>query len=201
MNPSRFEHEFYQRPALLVAKDLLGTVLVHKTKAGITKGKIVEVEAYMGSLDKAAHSYKNIITPRTEILYGEGGFAYVYLIYGMYHCMNVVCNVVDKPECVLIRALEPLEGIDLMKERRKTDKILNLCSGPGKLSSAMGITKEQNGFNLSADIFYIEKSTDKAEDIEIETSKRINIGYAEEAIEYPWRFMLKDNKFVSYRKV
>lgn len=197
MNPFRFEHNFYQRPALLVARDLLGSLLVHETKEGITKGKIVEVEAYMGSLDKAAHSYKNVKTPRTEIMYGEGGFAYVYLIYGMYYCMNVVCNVVDKPECVLIRALEPLEGIDLMKARRKTDKILNLCSGPGKLSSAMGITKEQNGCNLSGDVFYIEPAIERVQDIDIETSKRINIGYAEEAIDYPWRFTIKDNKFVS----
>lgn len=197
MNLLRFEHEFYQRPALLVAKELLGAILVHETKEGIIKGKIVEVEAYMGSLDKAAHSYKNIKTPRTEILYGEGGFAYVYLIYGMYYCMNVVCNMVDKPECVLIRALEPLEGIDLMKERRKTDKMLNLCSGPGKLCSAMGITKEQNGNNLSGDSFYIQQPVEKFQDIEIETSKRINIGYAEEAIEYPWRFTIKDSKFIS----
>lgn len=187
--------EFYQRNAIEVAKDLLGLVLVHKTEQGITKGKIVEVEAYMGTIDAAAHSYKTK-SPRTNVQYQEGGYAYVYLIYGMYYCMNIVTNKPDVPEVVLLRALEPLEGIDLMKERRKTDKLLNLCSGPGKLCTAMAIDKSTYGMDLCGDTFYLE-IPESRENIDVEASKRINIDYAGEAKDYLWRFTIKGNKFIS----
>lgn len=108
--------EFYNRNALIVAQEVLGKVLVHNTNEGITKGKIVEVEAYNGTIDKAAHSYKNLYTDRTKIQYGEGGYAYVYLIYGMHICMNIVVNKPKMPEVLLIRALEPVYGLDLMKK-------------------------------------------------------------------------------------
>ncbi len=126
------------------------------TKEGVTKGKIVEVEAYMGAEDKAAHSYKNLCSKRTKIQYGEGGYAYVYLIYGMYICMNVVTNLKDIPEVLLIRALEPVDGIELMKKRRKNAAIKNLCNGPEKLSQAMGITKDSYGEDLCGDTLYLE---------------------------------------------
>lgn len=198
----KINREFYQRTALEVGKDLLGLILVHETKEGITKGRIVETEAYMGVVDKASHSYGNRKSVRTQIQYKEGGFAYIYLIYGMYSCMNVVCNKEDIPEAVLIRGLEPIEGIELMKKRRNTERILNLCSGPGKLCEAMGITREQYGMDLCGSRLYIEKGDfirDKDEETQIEQSKRINIDYAEEAKDYEWRFTIKNNKFISKR--
>jgi DNA-3-methyladenine glycosylase len=188
--------EFYQRNAIDVARDLLGLILVHETTEGITKGKIVEVEAYMGTQDQAAHSYKNIKSPRTLIQYGEGGFAYIYLIYGMHYCMNIVCNTVNHPEVVLIRALEPIDGIDIMKLRRNTDKVTNLCNGPGKLCMAMGIDKGNYGMDLCGNQLYLEQP-EKKEDTEITASKRINIDYAGEAKDYLWRFTFKGNSFIS----
>lgn len=196
----KMKRDFYQRTGLELGKDLLGLILVHETEKGITKGRIVETEAYMGPIDKAAHSYGNRKSIRTQIQYKEGGFAYIYLIYGMHSCMNVVCNIEGIPESVLIRSLEPVEGIELMKERRNTDKILNLCSGPGKLCQAMGITREHYGMDLCGDKLYIEEpelTGDIGNSFEIEQSKRINIDYAEEAKDFEWRFTIKGSKFVS----
>ncbi len=194
----KINRDFYQRTAIEVAQDLLGLVIVHETEEGITKGKIVEVEAYMGSLDAAAHSFKNTRSPRTEIQYSEGGYAYIYLIYGMYYCMNIVTNTINKPEVVLLRALEPIEGFDLMSQRRKTDKLLNLCSGPGKLCTAMGINKVNYGMDLCGNQLYLE-TTQHKEPIEIVASKRINIDYSGEAKDYLWRYTIKDNKFASVK--
>lgn len=192
----KLDREFYQRNALEVGKDLLGLVLVHESEDGIVKGKIVEVEAYMGKEDKAAHSYKDNPIGRTRIQYGEGGYAYIYMIYGMHYCMNVVTNHKDKPEAILIRGIEPLEGIDIMKKRRGIDNIKNLCNGPGKLCAAFGITNFNYGMDLCGNTLYIEKPVvnDK---FEIQLSKRINIDYAEEAVDYLYRFTIKDNKYVS----
>lgn len=196
MKAIKVKRGFYQRNALEVAPELLGLILVHKSSEGITKGKIVEVEAYLGTIDAAAHSYKNIRSPRTTIQYGVGGYAYIYLIYGMHYCMNIVTNKVNVPEVVLIRALEPVDGIELMKQRRGSDKIKNLCSGPGKLCQAMGINKSHYGMDLCKGTLYLE--TPKIhERLEIETSKRINIDYAGEAKDYLWRYTIKDNPFIS----
>ena len=137
----KLSREFYERDTLLVARELLGKHLVRNTPEGMTIGKIVETEAYIGPDDAAAHTFRSLRSKRTEVAFGPGGFAYVYLIYGMYHCFNIVANVAEKPEVVLIRALEPVDGLELMMKRRKTDKIKNLCSGPGKLCVAMDITK------------------------------------------------------------
>lgn len=192
----KLKRDFYNRDGLTVSEELLGKTLVHITEEGITKGKIVEVEAYMGAMDKAAHSYGNLRSERTKIQYGEGGYAYVYLIYGMHICMNIVANREAIPEAILIRALEPLEGIELMKKRRKTDNIKLLCNGPGKLSQAMGITKENYGDNLCGETLYLEDGI-VIQKNEILQSKRINIDYAEEARDYLWRFTIKDNPYVS----
>lgn len=192
----KLKRDFYNRDALTVSEELLGKTLVHITEEGITKGKIVEVEAYMGAQDKAAHSYGNLRSERTKIQYGEGGYAYVYLIYGMHICMNIVANREAIPEAILIRALEPLEGIELMKKRRKTDNIKLLCNGPGKLSQAMGITKENYGDNLCGETLYLEDGIVIPKS-KILKSKRINIDYAEEAKDYLWRFTIKDNPYVS----
>ncbi len=188
--------DFYNRDVLTVAEELLGKVLVHVTPEGVTKGRIVEVEAYDGAVDKAAHSYPNLRTGRTEVQFGQGGYAYVYLIYGMYHCMNIVVNTEGKPEVVLLRALEPVEGIGLMKRRRGTDKIRQLCSGPGKLTQAMGITREHYGHDLCSGDLYLEDGPAVPEE-QILRTKRINIDYAEEAREFLWRFAEKDSPYVS----
>lgn len=192
----KLKRDFYNRDALTVSEELLGKTLVHITEEGITKGKIVEVEAYMGAQDKAAHSYGNLYSERTKIQYGEGGYAYVYLIYGMHICMNIVANKEAIPEAILIRSLEPLEGIELMKKRRKTDNIKLLCNGPGKLSQAMGITKENYGDDLCGETLYLEDGVVIPKS-KILKSKRINIDYAEEARDYLWRFTIKDNPYVS----
>lgn len=193
----KIKRDFYTRETLDVAKELLGSIIVHKTPEGITKGRIVEVEAYLGPKDAAAHSYKKN-SSRTEIQYGEGGYAYIYLIYGMYYCMNIVTNKINISEAILIRALEPVEGIELMKQRRKTDKLYNLCSGPGKLCMAMGIDKNNYGMDLCGEQLYLESSkTNK--DFIIEASKRINIDYSGEAKDYLWRYTIKDNKFLSVK--
>lgn len=188
--------EFYNRNALIVAQEVLGKVLVHNTNEGITKGKIVEVEAYNGTIDKAAHSYKNLYTDRTKIQYGEGGYAYVYLIYGMHICMNIVVNKPKMPEVLLIRALEPVYGLDLMKKRRNITDVKSLCNGPGKLSKAMGIDKSNYGTDLCDDVLYLEDAPSLPKE-KIITTKRINIDYAEEAKDFLWRFIIKDNPFVS----
>ncbi len=187
---------FYTDDVLEVAQKLLGKVLVHETPDGITKGRIVEVEAYNGLNDKAAHSYPNLCTERTKIQFCEGGYAYIYFIYGIYHCMNIVTGKANEPQAVLLRALEPVEGMELMKRRRKTDRILNLCSGPGKLCQAMGITKEQYGSDLCKSTLYLEDAAPVSKEDILQT-KRINVDYAEEAKDFLWRYVIRDNPFVS----
>lgn len=192
----KLTQEFYERDTLIVVKELLGKYLVHKTTEGTTVGKIVEVEAYIGPEDRAAHSYQGKRTARTEVMFGPGGYAYVYLIYGMYYCFNIVTNKINCPEAILIRALEPVEGIELMKHRRKKEKINNLCSGPGKLCTAMGICKEQNGQSLTSKTLFL---SDEGSILEknIVATPRINIDYAGEAKDYLWRFSILGNPFVS----
>lgn len=198
----KLERDFYERETLEVARNLLGKYLVHNTDTGRTVGKIVEVEAYKGSNgsnDTASHAYNEKYTSRTKVMFGKGGHAYVYLIYGVYYCMNIVTNQENYPEAVLVRALEPIEGIDIMKIRRATDKTLNLCSGPGKLCQAMGITKEENEMDLCGERMYLLQGEAMSNE-NIVATPRINIDYAKEAREYPWRFIIKDSPFVSKGK-
>ena len=147
---------FYNRDSITVAKDLLGKVLVHKVDGKEYKGIIVEVEAYCGFDDKAAHSYGGKRTPRVEVMYGEPGFSYIYLIYGMYNCFNIVTGKNNQAQAVLIRALEPIEGIEIMQEYRKQSKIKMLCNGPGKLCQAFGINRALNGISLLKPPIYLE---------------------------------------------
>lgn len=188
--------EFYLKDANVVALELLGKLLVHKTAEGITSGIIVEVESYIGPKDKGSHAYLNKRTARTEIQFGVGGYAYIYTIYGLHSCFNIVTNVEEKPEVVLIRAIEPVDGIELMKQRRKTEKCQILCNGPGKLCEAMDITKKQYGFDLCSSQLYVEPYLD-IDKSKIMVSPRINIDYAEECKEYMWRYFIKNNPFVS----
>ena len=184
----KLNREFYRQSALIVARELIGKKLICHTEEGMTGGLIIETEAYMGATDAASHSYQNRRTKRTEAMFSDGGHAYIYLIYGMYLCFNVSTNVTDMPEAVLIRALEPTDGIELMKRRRHKQSLKDLCSGPGKLTQAMGISMEQYNIDLCGEELYIE-TTELTPDIE--TTKRINIDYAGEAADYLWRFVSK----------
>lgn len=182
----KLPREFYQRDGITVARELIGKKLVTNLSEGLTSGIIIETEAYMGAIDAASHAYKGK-TERTKIFYGAGGFVYVYLIYGMHICTNVVANVENIPEAVLIRALKPVDGVDLMKFRRGKNNLRELCSGPGKLSQALGITKNFYGADLCGEEIFIEP----AENLHFESTKRINIDYAGAATNYPWRFVAK----------
>ncbi|MFD3447247.1 DNA-3-methyladenine glycosylase [Microbacteriaceae bacterium 4G12] len=197
---------FYEGDTLDIAKRLLGHKLVHIVDGKKRSGYIVEVEAYKGPEDKAAHSYGGRRTERTEIMYGAPGHAYVYLIYGMYYCFNIITAPFGVPQGVLIRALEPVEGLEEMAISRfgqvelTKQQFKNLTNGPGKLCRALQITSEQKGLSLSSDELYIEL-VDSAHHLshtyELIAGPRINIDYAEEAIHYPWRFYFKGHPFVS----
>jgi DNA-3-methyladenine glycosylase len=184
------------RDAVSVARDLLGKKLV----SGETSGLIVETEAYAGSGDAACHSYKRSGPTgghRTNVMFGPGGYAYVYLIYGVYNCFNVVANTPGKPEAVLIRALEPREGTSIMEERRKTRDVKKLCGGPGRLCIALGITRAHYGMDLcSPGELYIAEGEPVSES-RILATPRINVDYAGEAALLPYRFILRDSGFLS----
>ncbi len=192
-------HSFYQTDAITLARCLLGKILVHESQDGITSGIIVETEAYSGPEDKAAHTFNNKRTPRTEIIFHDGGRAYIYLVYGMHYCLNITANTSEKPECVLLRALQPLSGIDIMQSRRRTSRLVNLCNGPGKLCSAMGITRELYGADLCGDELYILDS--ECSDVKIAASTRIGIDYAGEYYRNMlWRFYVDGSAYVSRGK-
>lgn len=185
--------QFFQQPTLQLARSLLGCLLVKETKEGLSAGYIVETEAYKGPHDRAAHSYGNRRTKRTEIMFGQAGRVYTYTMHT--HCLiNVVSAGIDEPEAVLIRALEPFAGIDLMKKRRPVDQMKNLTNGPGKLTKAMGITMEDYGRKLYEPPLYISEGKSPAE---IEQGTRIGIHNSGEARDYPWRFWVKGNLYVS----
>jgi DNA-3-methyladenine glycosylase len=184
---------FYDRPTVDVARDLLGKVLVHGPAAGI----IVETEAYLGGDDLAAHSARGV-TGRTRVLFGPPGHAYVYFIYGMHECLNLVCEPPGRPGCVLIRALEPAAGIELMRDRRPAArKDEDLASGPGKLTLAMGITRAQNGADVTRGSLVVRQPAEPRH-VEIAVTPRIGIT---KCADLPLRFVARGNRFVSGKKV
>jgi len=203
----KLPREFYLRPDTLeIARDLLGKLLVVPTATGErVSGMIVEAEAYLGAIDKAAHSYGNRRTKRTETMFALGGTVYIFFIYGMYFQFNVVAGEIDTPHAILIRAVEPFENVEIMRERRllknPTSKISdkNLTSGPGKLCIALGIDKSFNNADLLGEKVWLEDFRTFSAD-QIACGKRIGIDYAEEFAEKPWRFWVKDNAFVSRKK-
>lgn len=188
--------EFFLRPAAEVAPELLGKLLVHETPEGLTAGMITEVEAYAGPEDDGAHSYGGRLTERTRIQYGPGGYAYVFGIYGMHWCFNAVTAGPGKPEVVLVRSLEPVRGLELMRRRRGVEKAENLCTGPGKLCRAMGITKAQYGLDLCAKPLYIQDYQSVPPE-HIALSPRVNIDYAEKCRDYLWRYYIIGSRHVS----
>ena len=190
-------HAFFRQDTVELARKLLGCLLIHRTLDGVAGGMIVETEAYVGAIDKACHAYRNR-SERTEIMYHDGGYAYVYFIYGMHHCFNVVTGPEGEGNAVLIRALEPVIGLELMQRRRNTKSVRNLCSGPGKLCQALAITKNENGLDLCATDSPLRLIRYRhIPGAQIVATPRINVAYAEEAAAWPWRFYVKDNLYVS----
>ncbi len=193
------QRPFYEGDTITVAKDLLGKILVHESSQGTTTGRIVETEAYRGPEDQAAHSSGGRRTPRNEVMFGQKGYAYVYFIYGLYYCFNITAgNVAGKPEAVLLRALEPIDGKKIMAKRRGivAEKLVNLTSGPSRLCMAMGISKAQNKTDLTAPPLYIVNAPTIAENDIIEAT-RVGVDYAGEWKNKPWRFYIKESSFVS----
>ncbi|MDN5203777.1 DNA-3-methyladenine glycosylase [Fulvivirgaceae bacterium BMA10] len=193
---------FYQRENVVqISQQLLGKVLVTYIDGQYTSGIIVETEAYNGYNDLACHAHGKR-TNRTETMYSEGGMAYIYLCYGIHHLFNVVTNEKEKADAVLIRAIEPLEGLDIMISRRKKEKIdYKLTQGPGSLSQALGIHTSMMGTSLiNKKKIWIEDRDNKVSETQIVSSLRVGVGYAREDALLPWRFYLKENPWVSRRE-
>lgn len=185
------KRSFYDRETSQVARDLLGKVVVHGKAAGI----IVETEAYPGGDDLASHSARGL-TERTRVIFGPPGHAYIYFIYGMYECLNVVVGAPGNPGCVLVRALEPVDGIEIMRKRRPAArKLEDLASGPGKLTLALGITRAQYGADLTRGSLVVRQPAE-VRAIEILATPRIGIS---QCAERPLRFLIRGNRFVSGR--
>jgi DNA-3-methyladenine glycosylase len=199
IRPAPLPREFYtRRNTLLIARELLGRRLVVPAQDGArVSGIIVETEAYQGPEDKAAHSYGNRRTNRTETMFSIGGTAYVFFIYGMHYQFNVVTGAETIPHAVLVRALEPDEGIEWMQRRRPRRDDKNLTNGPGKLCQALGIDRSYNGADLTRERLWIEEGLGKLRPHKIASGVRIGIDYAEEYAAKPWRFWIKDNPYVS----
>ena len=193
--PAKLPRSFYSRPAVDVASDLLGKVLVRRVRRRNMAGKIVETEAYVGPHDLACHASKGH-TPRTAVMFGEPGHAYVYMIYGFHFCLNVVTEPTGYPAAVLIRAVEPLESVDLMRRlRNNPERDIDIASGPGKLCKAMSIDKALNGEDLLGATIWIEDR--KLDPGSILTSPRVGVDYAGEYKDKPWRFYVQGNPHVS----
>lgn len=201
----KLDRGFYNRDSLAVGKDLLGKILVHIIHGKRVSAKIVETEAYRGIEDKAAHFYGGRRTPRVEVIYGEPGFAYVYLIYGMYHCFNIVTGGEGDPQAVLIRAVQPLEGLEQIAQNRfrkpyellAPNQVRGLANGPGKLCRALGIDKSLNAADLCGDRLYVEEGGEEV--FNVVSAKRVGIDYAGEARDYLWRFYIQNSNYVSVK--
>ena len=197
------ERAFYKKDIVQLSKDLLGKYFVREYDGKRIQAKIVETEAYAGKIDKACHAYGGKVTEKNKWMYREGGRLYVYSIYGNNYCLNVTSNEADDPSAVLIRAVEPVEGLEYVKENRKLPKLSKsgkeLCNGPGKTGQALKIDKSWNECDLTKEDsgFYISEGD--GEPFEMVTSTRINIDYAEEDKDNPWRFYIKGNPFVSVK--
>ncbi len=190
--------KFYTRDVLTVARELLGKIFVKNENGIVLSGKIVEVEAYDGDIDEAAHTFTGK-TKRNEIMFGEGGFFYVYFTYGNHFCCNVVTGTSGKGTAVLIRAVEPIDGMDIMiknrfgRELRNEKEKFNLTNGPGKVCQAFSITKKHYGIDLTGDEIFILGSK-KLKEEEIGISQRIGI---KKSVHLPWRFFIKNNQYIS----
>ncbi len=191
---SKLLREFYVRPSVVqIAKDLLGKYLLTRLEDTVTGGMIVETEAYAGPEDRASHAYNSRRTSRTEIMFHEGGVAYVYLCYGIHHLFNIVTNVEGIPHAILIRAIEPSDGIDQMLLRRNMKEVSpKLSGGPGTLTQALGIKTTQTQTDLTGEQIWLEDRGFLVPEDEIIAGPRVGVSYAGEDAENPWRFQLKN---------
>jgi DNA-3-methyladenine glycosylase len=201
---ARLSREFYNRDTVEIARALLGKYLARRLPEGLLVGRITETEAYVGRCDKACHAYQYRKTERTVTMFGPPGHAYIYLIYGMYHCLNLVTEPEGEPSAVLIRALEPVAGTDTMRRLRYGERPMtvyrqrNFLNGPGKVCQALDLTRAENGLDLTGDTLFV---CDAAEDMglpcpdhlpeQILAGPRIGVDYAEEDRDLPWRFRLE----------
>ena len=191
---SRVPRSFYGRPVLTVAREVIGKILVARSAEGVVAGRIVEAEAYRGPEDRAAHSYGGRRTARTEVMFGPPGHAYVFFVYGMHYNFNLVTGSVGEPQAVLIRAIEPLVGLDLMAARRGVLKErLELTNGPGKLCQALGIGRADYGADLCKGRLFLSEGSPAV----VARSPRIGIDYAGAWAKKPWRFFERGNRYVS----
>jgi len=195
----KLQRSFYLRENVLkITEELLGKFLVTKFNGAITSGMITEAEAYAGVIDSASHAFNGRRTARTEIMYATGGTAYVYLCYGIHHLFNVVTNDKDVPHAVLIRALEPAEGIELMLKRRKKKHLdYTLTTGPGSLSMALGIHIKDTGADLLGDKIWIEDRGVKILRKKIAVTKRIGVEYAGKDAHLLYRYIIRDTKWIT----
>lgn len=191
---------FYQRDPVTLSRALLGKILVRRLPDGTRlAGRIVEVEAYLGIGDRAAHTFGGRRTPRNESMWKEGGHAYVYFTYGMHYCMNVVAERAEIPTACLIRALEPVEGVEAMRRQRRMKREIDLCSGPAKLTQAMKIDRTLDGADLTGDDrLWIEKGP-RVAPARIAVAPRIGVDYAGDWARRLLRFFVKNNPHVSRR--
>ncbi|MBV9963838.1 MAG: DNA-3-methyladenine glycosylase [Parafilimonas sp.] len=195
----KLDESFYVRKDVVkIAKELLGKIVVTFFNDQLTAARITETEAYNGIIDKASHAYNNRRTKRTEIMYGSGGAAYVYLCYGIHHLFNVVTNLKDVPHAVLVRAAEPVIGVDIMLMRTNKKKLdSTLTSGPGNVSKALGIYTHHTGIDLKSQDFFIADDGFRLSKTKIVITPRIGVDYAAEDALLPYRFSIRDNKFLS----
>lgn len=192
----KLTENFFKKPTIMLAQELIGTYLVHKSEDGTTVGKIVETEAYLFKNDPACHAARGK-TKRNAVMFESAGIAYVYFIYGVHYCFNIVSGKKDEGEAVLIRALEPVNGIKLMQKRRgKNKKLHELCSGPGKLVQAMGINKSHNGQSLLSSNLKLDLKESRASKKNRNIVKTTRIGINQGA-DLLLRFYLKESKFIS----
>ncbi len=184
---------FLEEDVVSLAQDMLGKVLVTKFNNKLTAGIITETEAYDGVNDKACHAYGGKRTARTEVMYAQGGISYVYLCYGLHHLFNIVTGSKDVPQAVLIRAIQPLKGIEEILKRRNATKLsANLCLGPGKITKALGITTQHNAFDLTQGKIWLEDENVQLKKSQILKGPRIGVDYAGEDAKLPYRFWVKD---------
>jgi DNA-3-methyladenine glycosylase len=196
------QHSFYDRKDVTqIAKELLGKVLVTSFNNEITSGRIVETEAYNGAIDRASHAYGNRRTNRTEVMFGKPGTAYVYLCYGIHHLFNIVTNKKEIPHAILIRAIEPLQGIEIMQDRTRKKVLDNtLTRGPGNVSKALGIFTYHSGLNLINSEIRIIDDGFRYKKKEIATTTRIGVDYAGPDALLPYRYIVRDNPYVSGKR-
>jgi DNA-3-methyladenine glycosylase len=186
--------DFYARPVLVVARECIGKILVHTTASGTARGRIVECEAYRGPDDLAAHSARGRRTRRTEVMFGPPGHAYMFLLYGMHWAFNIVAGLEGEPHAILVRAVEPLENMDLFAQRRGVSpRHVTLTNGPGKLCQAFGLTGDMYGQDLCSPSLHLDPGPHGS----IGRSPRINVDYAGPWAKRPWRFYERDSRYVS----